>query len=230
MLRVISASPAAPPRGAWWPWPLSRICWPSASPAGILTATSLPVGRGTAPEPPRTLGIDVAAVERFALVLLAEDFISGGDLGELHRRLGVVLVGVGMQPLGEPPVGFLDFVLARRPRHPQNLVGVAHPAFAPKCRLDCRATRVNVVHVLPRCNGNRTTDGQAIAPVRALGLFQRPQAFDFPLALVDSAGLALHPGFASLAHVARQELVADEPVLGVGRGDRGDRAARSAAR
>src|SRR6266540_7014760 len=109
-----------------------------------------------------------------------------------------------------------------------------------------RATGVNVVHVLPRRNGDQTTEdrgqrtedrerrtengGVPVASNPPLRLFQRPQAFDNPFALVDSAGLALHPGFAFLANVARQEVVADESVLGVGRGDRGDRAACSAAR
>ncbi len=72
------------------------------------------------------LGIDLAAVERLALVRLAQQLMGGADLGELARRLGVVLVGVGMQLLGKLPERLLDVVLARRPRHPQDLVGVAH--------------------------------------------------------------------------------------------------------
>ena len=58
------------------------------------------------------LGIDLAAIERLALVVVAEDLIGGVELGEPHRRLGVVLVGVGMQLLGEPPIGLLDIALA----------------------------------------------------------------------------------------------------------------------
>src|SRR5262245_5404568 len=77
------------------------------------------------------LGIDLAAVEGLALRLVTEDFVGGIELGKLHRRLGVVLVGVGMKLLGQLAVGLLDVVLARRPRHPQNLVGVSHPVQLP---------------------------------------------------------------------------------------------------
>src|SRR5262249_37754642 len=43
---LIRTSPARP-RAPASPWPLRRICCPSASPAGILTSTSLPVGSCT---------------------------------------------------------------------------------------------------------------------------------------------------------------------------------------
>ena len=45
-LTVISASPGGP-AALGQPWPFSRICWPVAMPAGILTSTSLPVGKWT---------------------------------------------------------------------------------------------------------------------------------------------------------------------------------------
>src|SRR5262249_52286827 len=70
-----------------------------------------PAGMGAhaleAAEARLALGVDLAAVERLALVLLAQDFIGGVELGEPHRRLGVVPVGVRMQLLGQAPEGFL---------------------------------------------------------------------------------------------------------------------------
>ena len=47
------------------------------------------------------LGVDLAAVECLALVVVADDLVGGVQLGEARGRLGVVLVGVGMQLLGE---------------------------------------------------------------------------------------------------------------------------------
>src|SRR5664279_4244081 len=73
------------------------------------------------------LGVDLAVVERLALLVVAGDLVGGIEFGEARGRLGVVLVGVGMQLLGEPPVGALDLGLARTLRYPQDLVGVAHP-------------------------------------------------------------------------------------------------------
>ena len=58
-------------------------------------------------------GVDLAAVERLALVLIAEEFVGGIQLGKARRRLRIVLVGVGMQLLGEPPVGALDVARTR---------------------------------------------------------------------------------------------------------------------
>ena len=43
------------------------------------------------------LGVDLAAVECFALVVLAKDLVSGVDLGKARRSLRIVFVGVGMQ-------------------------------------------------------------------------------------------------------------------------------------
>src|SRR5947209_4538803 len=95
------------------------------------------------PEPPRTaagarafepvnprlaFGVDVAAVESLALVLVAENLVGRIDLGELRRRSRVFLVRVGMQLLRQAAERFLDLLRARFLGHPQNLVGVAHPS------------------------------------------------------------------------------------------------------
>ncbi len=54
------------------------------------------------------LGVDLTAIERLALRIVAQDFIGGIELAEALRRLRIVLVGVRMQFLGEPPIGALD--------------------------------------------------------------------------------------------------------------------------
>src|SRR5271170_7643694 len=43
------------------------------------------------------LGVDLAAIEGLALILIFEEFMRGIELGKARRRLGIVLVGVGMQ-------------------------------------------------------------------------------------------------------------------------------------
>ncbi len=52
-------------------------------------------------KPRLALGVDLAAIERFALVLVAEHFMRGVQLGKARRCLWIVLVGVGMQFLGK---------------------------------------------------------------------------------------------------------------------------------
>ena|SRR5215467_6496980 len=71
-------------------------------------------------------GVDLPAVERFALVLLAEDFVGRVDFGEALGCLGVVLVGVRVQLLGELAIRALDCRRIRTLFYPQYLIGVAH--------------------------------------------------------------------------------------------------------
>ncbi len=102
--------------------------------AGIETAAATSRLRAkafVAAEARLALGVDLAVVESFALLVVADDFIGGVKLGKARGGLGIVLVGVGMQLLGEPPVGALDIAFARTLRYPQNLVGVAHPSTLP---------------------------------------------------------------------------------------------------
>src|SRR5690606_37888619 len=47
------------------------------------------------------LGVDLAGVKLLALVGVAENLVGGVDLGKARRRLGIVLVGVGVVLLGE---------------------------------------------------------------------------------------------------------------------------------
>src|ERR1700730_2089206 len=75
------------------------------------------------------LGVDLATVERFALIFLAENLIGRVDLGKALGRLGVVLVGVGVQLLGELAKRALDRRRIRVLFYPQHFIGVAHREF-----------------------------------------------------------------------------------------------------
>ena len=76
-------------------------------------------------------GIDLAAVERLALVLVFEELMRGVELGKARRRLRIVLVGVGMQLFCLAPIGALDVGRARLAIDPQNLIGITHPQGTP---------------------------------------------------------------------------------------------------
>src|SRR5262249_47926020 len=76
-----------------------------------------------------TLGIDLAAVERFAFVLFTKDLVGRVEFGKALGRLGIVLVGVGVQLLGELAKRTLDRRSIRILFHPQHLIGVAHREF-----------------------------------------------------------------------------------------------------
>ena len=77
------------------------------------------------------LGIDLAAIERLALVLVFEDLMRGVELGKARRRLRIVLVGVGMQLFCQAPIGALDVGRARLAIEPQDLIGITHPQATP---------------------------------------------------------------------------------------------------
>jgi uncharacterized membrane protein len=74
------------------------------------------------------LGVDFTAVESLALVLVAQELMRRIELGKARRRLGIILVGVGMKFLGEPPIGALDVARARLAVDAQDLVGITHPS------------------------------------------------------------------------------------------------------
>ena len=71
-------------------------------------------------------GVDLAAVELAALLLVAEDLVGGVDLGEFRLRLGVVGAPVRVVLLGEFPVGALDLRLAGGTGDPEHVIGIAH--------------------------------------------------------------------------------------------------------
>src|SRR5262252_3813363 len=78
-------------------------------------------------------GIDLATIERFTLVLVAQDFVCGVQLGEPGRSFGIVLVGVRMQFFCEPAIGVFDLARARLAIYAQDFVGIAHPLPTPRC-------------------------------------------------------------------------------------------------
>src|SRR5581483_4976297 len=73
-------------------------------------------------------GVDLAAIELLTLVRIANDFVRRIQFGKTRGRLWIVLVGVGMVLLGKLAIGALDGRSAGTPRHPQDLIGVAHPS------------------------------------------------------------------------------------------------------
>src|ERR1700730_9371197 len=102
--------------------------------AGVTGAAALPAAEALEAAKPRlALGVDLAAVEGLALVVLAEDLVGRIQLGKPLRRLGVVLVGVGMQLLGVLPKGALDRSRIRIPPNPQHFIGVAHRGILRSC-------------------------------------------------------------------------------------------------
>src|SRR3546814_3306456 len=77
-------------------------------------------GRGIA------IGVDLAAVEARALVLVGEEIIGVGHLRKALGRLGVILVAIGVEFLRELAIRFLDVGLARPARHPQRRIWIGH--------------------------------------------------------------------------------------------------------
>src|SRR6516164_1265671 len=93
------------------------------------------------------LGVDLAAVELLALVLVAQNLVGGIDLGESRRRLRVVLVRVGMVFLRKLAIGALDRRSVGAPRHPQDLIGVAHYSRLHQGKLDHRPRTARPVEI-----------------------------------------------------------------------------------
>src|SRR4029077_8168445 len=96
-------------------------------PAGTRT-TARPAAPRKALEARLAIGADLAAIELLALVLVADDLVGRIDLGEALGGLGIILVAVGMMLLGQLAIGALDRGSVSAPRHPQDLIGVAHPS------------------------------------------------------------------------------------------------------
>jgi hypothetical protein len=70
------------------------------------------------------LGVDLAAVELGALVLVAEQVVGARRRREFLGRLRIVLVAIGMQLLGELAIGLLDLGLARAAGYTECRIGV----------------------------------------------------------------------------------------------------------
>src|SRR5207244_2533167 len=77
--------------------------------------------------------VDLAAVVAGALVLVREQIVGVGDLSEALGRVGIVLVAVGVELLGEAAVRLLDLGVARAALNAQALVQVqCHAAPMPQ--------------------------------------------------------------------------------------------------
>src|ERR1700722_16048325 len=161
-------------------------------------ATARVAAAGKALKARLALGVDLAAIELLALVLVAEDLVGRVQLGKARLGFRIVLVGVGVMLLGELAIGALDRRSAGAPRHPQDLIGVAHPS------------RLLFATGYP---------GSAPPP--------RLQSVNFPAALAGLAGGALQPALVSTVDIARQEIPAGAPLRGIGLGQRGHRAPRA---
>jgi hypothetical protein len=79
------------------------------------------------------LAIDLAIVEGFAFLVVAKNFVSRVQLGKARGCLRIVLVGVGVQFLGELAEGAFDLRFIRILAYPQNFIGVPHRLVAPIC-------------------------------------------------------------------------------------------------
>src|SRR5262249_37300859 len=109
------------------------------------------------------LGVDLAAVKGLALLGIADDLVGGVELGETAGGLGVVLVGVRVQLLGELPERALDVRGACALGHPQHVIGVAHPCSPPgSLTLPCPA----MAHTHRRC-------GEPLGPAQRLAPYAR---------------------------------------------------------
>ena len=77
------------------------------------------------------LGIDLAAIERLALVLVGKNLVRGIQLGEASCRLGVVFIGVGVQFFRKLAISAFDVARARLAIDAQDLIGITHPCRTP---------------------------------------------------------------------------------------------------
>src|SRR4029078_12500363 len=92
------------------------------------------------------LGVDLARVELLALGRVADDLVRRVQFGETLRQLRIVLVGVGMQLLGELAESAFDRARIRRSRHAKDVIRVAHCLrnLQIPCAGEARAPPVNV--------------------------------------------------------------------------------------
>jgi hypothetical protein len=70
------------------------------------------------------VGVDLATVELGALVLVGKQVIGPRHLGKAFGRLGIVLVVIGVQFLGELAIGRFHVLFARTARHTENGIRV----------------------------------------------------------------------------------------------------------
>jgi len=76
------------------------------------------------------LAIDFAAIKLGALGLVGQQIIGAGDVGKSLRRVGFVLVAIGVQFLGELAIGALDVRFGRGAGYAKRAVRIAHAVLA----------------------------------------------------------------------------------------------------
>src|SRR6185312_8851582 len=137
ILCVVPAHREAPPSGAAasGPAPLAeQIAEQIAEGANVLVARGRAIARALIAasifavvallRPLLAAGVDLAAVVAPALLLVADDVVSGGDLLELLFGRLVARIEIGVQLLGELAIGLGDVGAAGRLRHAQDGIGI----------------------------------------------------------------------------------------------------------
>jgi hypothetical protein len=118
----------------------SKVVEPRVAPDALSpTAAEIEVeafkslGRGAAAAKPLetvefrlALAVDLAAIKLLLLVGVAQNFIGLVEFGEFFLGLGIVGRAIGMQLFGELTKGLFDLGLARRARHAEHGVWIAH--------------------------------------------------------------------------------------------------------
>src|SRR5580698_3667033 len=89
------------------------------------------------------LGVDLAAIEGFALFVVAKDLIGRADFRETLFRLRLLAL-IGVVFLGELPKGGFDLRLARGLGYAKNVVGVTHLGAHPSAQAFLKSAKANV--------------------------------------------------------------------------------------
>jgi hypothetical protein len=106
---------------AFGPLPAGKVLWPEAA---LAPTTKTGTTKTAAKSGGIAIGIDLATVEPRALVLVGQEIIGLRHLVEALGSLGVVLVVIGVQFLGQPAIGGLDVLLACAARKAKGRVRV----------------------------------------------------------------------------------------------------------
>src|SRR5579864_4230039 len=81
-------------------------------------------------KPRLALRVNLAAIEGGSFLFIANDLVRRVQLGEFGGCPGILFFSIGMQLLGKFAVRLLDVSRIGRLRHPQDLIGVAHPSHS----------------------------------------------------------------------------------------------------
>ena len=101
-----------------------EILWVKAARTAASTSAAKAAAAKALREGGVAVGVDFTPVEAGALVLVRQQIIGARHLGEACCRLGVALVGIGVELLGELAIGGFDVLLARAARHTKGGIGI----------------------------------------------------------------------------------------------------------